>query len=104
MPVMSLRLNDKETRKIAVLASQEKKEKSAAARELINAGWTFRYLMEYHRGKISLGKTAEKLGLTINEVLDLLAETGVQSPLRYDEYLEGLQNLSVIEHDGNNKD
>jgi hypothetical protein len=93
MAVMSLRLNEEEKKKIATLASQEKKEKSAAARELINAGWTFRSLMEYHRGKISLGKTAERLRVSMSDVLDMLAELGIQNPLRYDEYLEGLKNL-----------
>ena len=94
MPVMSLRLNEQETKRIATLASQEKKAKSAAARELIDAGWTFRWLMEYHRGKLSLGKAAEKLGLSMSEVLDLLTELGIQNPLRYDEYLEGFQHLA----------
>lgn len=94
MAVMSLRLNEEEARRIATLASQEKKEKSAAARELIDAGWTFRWLLEYHRGKISLGKTAEKLRMSMSDVLDLLAELGIQNPLRYDEYLEGFQHLA----------
>jgi len=93
MAVMSLRLSEEETKKILTLASQEKKEKSAAARELINAGWTFRWLMEYHRGKISLGKTAEKLQVSMSDVLDMLAELGIQNPMRYDEYLEGFKNL-----------
>ncbi len=93
MAVMSLRLNEEERKKITALASQEKKEKSAAARELINAGWTFRWLMEYHRGRISLGKTAERLQVSMSDVLDMLAEMGIQNPLRYDEYLEGFQNL-----------
>jgi transposase-like protein len=93
MTVMSLRLNEEERKKIATLASQEKKEKSTTARELINAGWTYRWLMEYHRGRISLGKTAERLRVSMSDVLDMLAELGIQNPLRYDEYLEGFQNL-----------
>lgn len=93
MAVMSLRLDEEEIKKIGKIASQEKKEKSAAARELINAGWTFRWLMEYHRGKISLGKTAENLRVSMSDVLDMLAELGIQNPLRYDEYLEGFQHL-----------
>ena len=49
--------------------------------------------MEYHRGKISLGKTAEKLQVSMSDVLDMLAELGIQNPMRYDEYLEGFKNL-----------
>lgn len=93
MGVMSLRLTDDELRRISALAAQEKKEKSAAARELLDAGWTFRWLKDYHHGKISLGKAAEKLGMSVSEVIDLLSELGIQAPLRYDDYLKGFESL-----------
>ena len=96
MAVMSLRLDKEEMDRIAKLSAQEKKDKSVAVRELLDAGWTFRWLKLYHSGKVSLGKTAEKLGVSISEVIDLLAELGIESPLRYDEYLEGLQNLRKL--------
>ncbi|GAG57350.1 unnamed protein product, partial [marine sediment metagenome] len=50
----------------------------------------------YHAGKVSMGKMAEELGLSMSEVLDLLAEFGIESPIRYDDYLLGFENLRKI--------
>ena len=36
---------------------------------------------------------AEELNLSVSEVLDLLSEFGIESTIRYDDYLLGLQNL-----------
>ena len=93
MGVMSLRLGKEEMERITRLSAQEKKERSVTVRELLDAGWTFRWLKLYHSGKVSLGKAAEKLGVSISEVIDLLAELGIEAPLRYDDYLEGFQNF-----------
>ncbi|HLC63142.1 MAG TPA: UPF0175 family protein [Candidatus Nanoarchaeia archaeon] len=46
-------------------------------------------LKSYKDGKTSLGKAAKQLDLTISEMIELLAEFGVSSPVDYDEYLEG---------------
>ena len=41
-------------------------------------------------------KMAEELDLSINEVLDLLAEFGIESSIRYDDYLTGFENLKKL--------
>jgi predicted HTH domain antitoxin len=93
MAVMSLRLGKEEIEHISKISNQEKREKSASARELLNAGWTFRWLKLYRLGKVSLGKTAEQLNLSVGEVIDLLAELGIEAPIKYDDYLEGFESL-----------
>ena len=93
MSVMSLRLSDEEMSRIAGLSAKEKKDKSVVARELLDAGWTFHWLKLYHAGKISLGKAAAELGMSVGQVIDLLEEMGVGAPLRYDDYLEGFSHL-----------
>ncbi|MBA7670011.1 MAG: hypothetical protein E3J77_06410 [Actinobacteria bacterium] len=96
MGVMSLRLNKEEIERISKLSAQKKEAKSEVIRELIREGWIFYWLKLYHAGKVSMGKMAEELGLSMSEVLDLLAEFGIESPIRYDDYLLGFENLRKI--------
>ena len=93
MTVMSLRLGKEEMERIVRISNQEKREKSVTARELLNAGWTFRWLKLYHLGKVSLGRVAEQLNLSMSEVIDLLVELGIEAPIKYDDYLEGFEGL-----------
>lgn len=93
MSVMSLRLNKEEMERISKLSAQKKEEKSTVTRELIDAGWIFYWLKLYRTGKISMGKMAEELGFSISETIDLLTEFGIETPLRYDDYLQGFQSV-----------
>jgi len=93
MSVISLRLSKEQIAQISKLSSQKKEGKSKVVRELLQEGWILHWLKQYRAGKVSIGKMAEELGLSVSEVLDLLAEFGIESPIRYDDYLLGLQNL-----------
>ncbi len=93
MGVMSLRLNKEELDRISKLSEQKKKAKSEVVRELLNGGWIFFWLKLYSAGKVSIGKMSEELDMSINEVMDLLAEFGIRSSVRYDDYLEGFENF-----------
>ena len=55
MPVMSVRLSDKEIKLIQALAQEEEKEKSSEARELMLDGIKYKMLLGYKQGKVSLG-------------------------------------------------
>lgn len=85
--VMSVRLDTKGLNRIRELAKRQSKEMSTVARELIEYGWVFLMLREYSEGRISLGTLAERLGVPLNEAIDLLTELGVRSPIEYDDYL-----------------
>jgi hypothetical protein len=39
---------------------------------------------------------AEELDFSINEILDLFSEFGIESPIRYDDYLTGFENLKKL--------
>lgn len=93
MPVLSVRLDDESMHKIRELASREHKDQSAVARELIAHGWDYTMLRQYKEGRISLGNLSEKLGKSVGETLDLLADLGVPAPIEFDDYLEGLETL-----------
>lgn len=41
----------------------------------------------------SLGKAAQLAGLSVGQMMTLLAESGVESRVEKDDYLEGLRNL-----------
>jgi hypothetical protein len=87
--VLSVRLGEKAMDRLRDRARKEGKELSAVARELINEGLVLASMREYREGKLSLGTLANRLGLSVSEALDALAELGVASPIEYEEYLEG---------------
>lgn len=94
--VMSVRLDPQELKRLRELAKRERKEVSAVARELMDFGWSFLMLREYREGKRSLGSLAEGLGVPLSDVVDLLADLGVRSPVEYDDYLRGYSGATVV--------
>jgi predicted HTH domain antitoxin len=89
MSVISLRLKDRELKRINELSKMVHKDKSTVARELIEYGWEFLMIKLYREGKMSLGTLSSKLELSVSETIDLLAEFGVESPIDYEDYLKG---------------
>ena len=85
--VVSVRLDAQTLERLRELARREHKELSTVARELIDQGWVFTALREYRDGRLSLRNVAERLGVSLSEVIDLLSELGVRSPIEYDDYL-----------------
>jgi predicted HTH domain antitoxin len=96
MPVMSVRLSDKEVKLIQALAQEEDKEKSSEARELMLDGIKYKMLLGYKQGKVSLGMLAKKLGMPLTDALDLLASLGIPAPISYDDYLQGLETARKL--------
>ncbi len=91
MAVISLRLKDREFRRLNELSRMEHKDKSTVARELLEYGWEFLMIKLYREGKLSLGTLALKLEISVSETIDLLSEFGVESPIEYDDYLKGFE-------------
>ncbi|MBM3701194.1 MAG: hypothetical protein FJW68_09845 [Actinobacteria bacterium] len=96
MSVMSLRLGKEEIDIISRLSKQKNEAKSEIARELLREGWVFYWLKLYSAKKVSIGKMAEELDLSVNEVLDLLSDFGIESQITYDDYLQGFENLKAL--------
>jgi predicted HTH domain antitoxin len=90
MPVMSIRLSEQEMKRLQTLADEEDKEKSSVARELLMDGLKYKMLLGYKEGRVSLAKLSKTLGMSLSEVIDLLSSFGLQSPISYDEYLQGM--------------
>ena len=51
---------------------------------------------QYRKGKISLGKAAERANKSISEMMDILAELGIKNPMTKQQYLQGLKNLDSV--------
>jgi predicted HTH domain antitoxin len=91
MSVISIRLKDREIKRLNELTKMVKKDRSTVARELMEYGWEFMMIKLYRDGKLSLSSLAEKLELSISETIDLLSEFGIESPIDYDDYLKGFE-------------
>ncbi|MBI4145871.1 UPF0175 family protein [Candidatus Woesearchaeota archaeon] len=94
--VVSIRLKQHEKSHISSLAQRTKKDKSTAARELIEYGWRYFILQQYKESKLSLGRCAKELEMSLGEFIDLLSEFGIKSPITHDEFLEGQTTLGKI--------
>jgi hypothetical protein len=53
-------------------------------------------LERYREGSASLSKAAELAGVSISEMMDLLAVHGIPSDLRSEDYREGLKTLRRV--------
>ncbi len=91
MPVMSVRLSEQELKRLKTLAKEQNKEKSSVARELLMDGLKYKMLLAYKEGKVSLSKLSKNLGMSLSEAIDLLSLFGLQSPISYDDYLQGAE-------------
>lgn len=93
MNVLSIRLGEEELRQIKTLAKEENEDRSHAARELIREGWKFHLLCKYKEGSLSLGSLARELKIPLSSTIDFLGKLGIQAPLEYEDYLQGMDLL-----------
>lgn len=94
--VISLRISKEEEEVIRNLSEQEGKDRSEVIRELIKRGEIYRAVKLYKEGKISLGKMASELNISIGEAMNLLMEFGIKAKIDYEKYLEGYKNLEEV--------
>jgi len=94
--VVSFRLSEKQKEIIENIASEENKDKSEVARELIDYGETFRAVKKYKEGEVSVGKMASELDITITEAMSLLAELGINSGITKEDQVEAKENLEEV--------
>jgi len=93
MGVISLRLKERDLKRLDELSRMECKDRSAAARELLEYGWEFMMFKRYKEGKLSLETLAKKLDISISEAIDRLSELGIESPIEFEDYLKGFNVL-----------
>lgn len=89
MSVISLRLKERELRRIDELSKLGRKDRSTVARELLDYGWELMMVKQYREGTLSLTSLASKLECSVSEAIDVLAQLGVEAPIDFDDYLQG---------------
>ena len=87
--VMTVRLPKEDLEAVEQISIKNKKDKSTTIRELVELGKIHFAIMQYKEERISIGKASEIAGISISEMMDLLAKFGIKSPITYEDYLEG---------------
>ena len=90
---MCIRIDEKDYDFVKELAKQNKEEVSKAVRNLVDLGRLMFAIERYKKGQASLGRAAELAGISISEMINLLADFGVKSNMKREDYLSGLENL-----------
>ncbi len=93
---VSIRMDEENYNFLNKLAKEEKEDLSKAVREVVYKGRVMLAIEKYKTGEISLGRAAELAGLTVGQMITLLAEYGVESNLEKEDYLKGLENLRRV--------
>ena len=93
---MSIRIDKDDYDFVTRLANEENEDLSATVRELIDLGRIHFAIEEYKKGTASLGKAAKIAGVSISEMMDILADYGVKNSLDDEDYRMGVKNLEAI--------
>ena len=91
---MSIRMDRENYEFLTKITKEERSDLSKAVRDLVNRGRVLLAVERYKKGDASLGKAAQLAGLSVGQMMTLLAEFGVESRIEKDDYLEGLKNLA----------
>lgn len=91
---MSIRMDQENYEFLTKMSKQERSDLSKAVRDLVTRGRVLLAVEQYKKGDASLGKAAQVAGLSVGQMMTLLADFGVESRIEKDDYLEGLKNLT----------
>ena len=94
--VISIRLDKEDLDFVEEASREERTGKAKILREIIGKGRLYLAIEQYRKGKISLGKAAERANKSISEMMDILAELGIKNPMTKQQYLQGLKNLDSV--------
>ena len=93
---LSIRIDDKDYKFLSSLAKEEQGDMSTAVRELVDLGRIMLAVEKYKNSGASLEKAARLAGVSLSEMIDILAEYGVEANLEYEDYLKGLKTIRKI--------
>jgi predicted HTH domain antitoxin len=91
---MSIRMDPENYAFLTEITKQERSDLSKAVRDMVTRGRVLLAVERYKKGDASLGKAAQLAGLSVGQMMTLLAEFGVESRIEKDDYLHGLKNLA----------
>ncbi len=91
---MSIRMDRENYEFLTKITKEERSDLSKAVRDLVMRGRVLLAVERYKKGEASLGKAAQVAGLSVEQMMTLLTEFGVESRIEKDDYLQGLKNLA----------
>ncbi len=91
---MSIRMDRENYEFLTEISKEERSDLSKAVRDLVTRGRVLLAVERYKKGEASLGKAAQLAGLSLGQMMTLVAEFGVASRIEKDDYLQGLKNLA----------
>ena len=86
---MSIRMDRENYEFLTEISKEERSDLSKAVRDLVMRGRVLLAVERYKKGDASLGKAAQLAGLSVGQMMTLLAEFGVESRIEKDDYLKG---------------
>lgn len=93
---MSIRMDRENFEFLSALTKEERTDLSKTVRDLVTRGRILLAVEKYREGEASLGKAAELAGLSIGQMMAVLADFGVESRIEKEDYLQGLRNIAKI--------
>lgn len=93
---LSIRMDRENYEFLTEITKQERSDLSKAVRDLVSRGRVLLAVERYKKGDASLGKAAQMAGLSVGQMMTLLAEFGAESKIEKDDYLQGLKNLTGV--------
>jgi len=91
---MSIRMDHENYEFLTKISKEDRTDLSKAVRDLVMRGRVLLAVERYKKGEASLGKAAQLAGVSVGQMMTLLAEFGVESRIEKDDYLQGLKNLA----------
>ncbi len=93
---MSIRMDQDNYEFLNRLSKEENGDLSKAVRALVSKGRVLLAVERYKNAEVSLGKAAEIAGISIGQMITVLAAYGVESNLGQDDYRIGIENLKRV--------
>lgn len=93
---LSVRMSEEDFAFVNRLAREEKEDTSKEVRKLVDLGRLMLGIEKYRKKDASLGKASETAGLSISEMINKLADYGVESNLTLEDYQLGLEHLKKV--------
>ena len=82
------------------VSQEENLDKTSTVKILINEGWRGlrlkKALSQYEKGLISVDKAAEMSGITMSEMMKIIASHGIKSEETLEEYRRGVKLLTTF--------
>ncbi|MBI3621523.1 MAG: UPF0175 family protein [Nitrospirae bacterium] len=93
---VSLRMDEENYAFLKQWAKAEKEDLSKAVREVVDKGRVMLAIEKYKAGEASLGRAAEIAGVSVGQMITVLAEYGIDSNLEKEDYLKGFEHLKEV--------